>query len=536
MKKTWWQRVLYLMGILALCVSVLPAQGPQGGQGREGSGRKGADRGGQGQDNRRGPANEQRPAPPGEGSYGEISMKIGLIQNTPKAFPGYTLFAPKHYLFTYLLNNEGQAVHSWASHYEPGQSVYLLENGHLLHCCFTKSKGFTRGGEGGRLEEFDWDGNLVWEFEYATDQYLMHHDVKVLPNGNILALAVEKKTLEDCLAAGFNPDNLRDQMLFPDYVVEVQPARPKGGKIVWEWHVWDHLIQDFDKTKSNYGKVSDHPELIDVACARRAVPAFWNHMNSIAYNAKLDQIMLSVRGCNEIWIVDHSTTPQESAGHSGGKGGKGGDLLYRWGNPAAYKRGAAVDRKLFQQHDADWIPDGYPGAGNILIFNNGLDRGYSSIDEITPPLDAKGNYALPSGGVYGPEKLAWTYQAKNPKDFYSMEISGAHRLPNGNTLICAGVWGQLFEVTPAGETVWQYNCPVAGTGPLKQGDKIPLDMRGHAMNAVFKIHRYPVDYPGLKGRDLAPKGVLEGTTPANVPENYSNVPRDRAGGGRGGVK
>ena len=273
MKKTWWQRVLYLMGILALCVSVLPAQGPQGGQDREGSGRKGADRGGQGQDNRRGPANEQRPAPPGEGSYGEISMKIGLIQNTPKAFPGYTLFAPKHYLFTYLLNNEGQAVHSWASHYEPGQSVYLLENGHLLHCCFTKSKGFTRGGEGGRLEEFDWDGNLVWEFEYATDQYLMHHDVKVLPNGNILALAVEKKTLEDCLAAGFNPDNLRDQMLFPDYVVEVQPARPKGGKIVWEWHVWDHLIQDFDKTKSNYGKVSDHPELIDVACARRAVPA-----------------------------------------------------------------------------------------------------------------------------------------------------------------------------------------------------------------------------------------------------------------------
>ncbi len=115
--------------------------------------------------------------------------------NTPQACPGYTLFAPKHHTMTYLMDNQGRAVHRWDSQYEPGQSVYLLENGHLLHCCFTRNKGFTRGGEGGRLEEFDWDGNLVWEFEYSSDQYLSHHDVKPLPNGNILVLAVEKKSL-----------------------------------------------------------------------------------------------------------------------------------------------------------------------------------------------------------------------------------------------------------------------------------------------------------------------------------------------------
>jgi hypothetical protein len=208
---------------------------------------------------------------------------VGIFKNDPRAYPGYTLFAPKHHTMIYLMDNEGRAVHSWKSQYEPGQSVYLLENGHLLHCCFTKNRGFTSGGEGGRLEEFDWDGNLVWAFEYSTDQHLSHHDIKPLPNGNVLVLAVEKKSYEDCMAAGFNPRMMRDQQLFPEFFIEVQPTRPKGGKIVWEWHVWDHLIQENDRTKANYGNVAKHPELIDVNCNGRATPAFWNHGNSIAY-------------------------------------------------------------------------------------------------------------------------------------------------------------------------------------------------------------------------------------------------------------
>jgi formylglycine-generating enzyme required for sulfatase activity/phosphatidylethanolamine-binding protein (PEBP) family uncharacterized protein len=434
---------------------------------------------------------------------------VGLFQNDSPACPGYTLFAPKHHTMIYLMDNQGRAVHSWKSQYEPGQSVHLLENGHLLHCCFTKNRGFTGGGEGGRLEEFDWEGNLVWEFDYSTDQYLSHHDVKPLPNGNVLVLAVEKKTYEDCLAAGFNPQMLRDERLFPEFFIEVQPTRPKGGKIVWQWHVWDHLIQDNDRTKAHYGDVAAHPELVSVNCNGRATPAFWNHGNSIAYNAELDQIMLSARGCNEIWVIDHGTTTQEAAGHSGGKRGKGGDLLYRWGNPAAYQRGTSRDRQLFQQHDAQWIPPGYPGAGHILIFNNGMDRGYSTIEEIVPPMDSRGNYLLSAGGAYGPAEPVWRYQAANPEDFYSSEISGAHRLPNGNTLICAGVKGTFFEVTAAGKTVWQYVNPVVHNGILAQGERSGLDHRGHNWNAVFKIHRYEPDYPGLAGRDLTPIGPIE---------------------------
>ncbi len=464
---------------------------------------------------------------------------VGLYLNTPKAFVGYTLFAPKHNNVTYLMDNQGRVVHQWKSAYEPGQSAYLLPNGHLLRAGMLRVQGGTGGGEGGRIEEYDWEGNLVWEFDHATRDYQLHHDIKPLPNGHILALMVERKSREAALAAGFDGTLLRDGYLVPDAVVEIEPLPGKGARIVWEWHVWDHLIQDFDRTKANYGDVAAHPELIDTACNGRGAPAFWNHMNSLDYNASLDQIVLSVRGCNEIWFLDHSTTTAEAASHAGGKHGKGGDLIYRWGNPAAYRRGTTRDKQLVQQHDAQWIPDGYPGAGRLTIFNNGYDRGWSSIEEIAPPVDTAGRYILASGKVYGPEKPVWRYESKNRTDFFSSEISGAHRLPNGNTLICAGVVGHLFEVTPAGEMVWQYVNPMVRGGILAQGEIPGKDMRGHLWNAVFKVHRYAPDYPGLAGRDLSPQGVIE--LPASQKgktglDNKSEEPRDNRGDKQGKKK
>ena len=429
---------------------------------------------------------------------------IGLFLNLPKAAAGYTLLAPKHNTTTYLLDNQGRAVHEWKSEYEPGQSVYLKPNGNLLRTCMTKNRSFTGGGEGGRIEEYDWNGKLVWEFTYSNDKYQQHHDIAPMPNGNILMLVVEKKSLKEAIAAGFTEDMLRDEELYPDSVVEVQPVYPKGGNVVWEWHVWDHMIQDLDRAKSNFGDVAAHPELIYTGANGRGIPAFWNHVNSIAYNAKLNQIVLSARGSSEIWFIDHSTTAQEASSHKGGKHGKGGDLIYRWGNPAAYKRGTERDAQLNQQHDAQWIPDGYPGAGHVTIFNNGYDRRYTSIEEIAPAVDANGHYSLEPV-----VKPVWHYEAPNRTDFFSSEISGAHRLANGNTLICAGVIGNLFEVTPAGETVWQYVNPVVRGGTLAQGEVPGKDVRGHLFNAVFKAHRYAPDFPGLAGRQLTPIGPIE---------------------------
>lgn len=497
-----------------------PERGQGGGKGEGGGGR------------REKPENKTPTSPnPGQ--------TVGLLVNTPKACPGYTLFAPKHNTVTYLMDNEGRVVHQWKSSYEPGQSAYLLPNGHLVRAGMLRVQGGTGGGEGGRLEEYDWDGNLVWEFNHATRDYQLHHDFKPMPNGHILALMVERKSREEAIAAGFDSRMLRDDFLVPDAVVEIEPIYPKGGRIVWEWHVWNHLIQNTDQAKPNYGEPTAHPELVDVACNGRATAAFWNHMNSLDYNPALDQIVLSVRGCNEIWIIDHSTTTKEAASHTGGKHGKGGDLIYRWGNPAAYSRGTSRDKQLIQQHDSQWIPDGSPGAGHLTIFNNGYDRGWSSIEEIVPPVDANGRYVLEPGKAYGPEKPIWHYEAKNRTDFFSSEISGAHRLPNGNMLICAGVIGHLFEVTPTGEMVWQYVNPMVRGGILAQGELPGKDMRGHLWNAVFKVHRYAPDYPGLAGRDLTPKGVIElpasmkGKTGLHLMTEAQRTDRGPGGGGQG---
>lgn len=441
-----------------------------------------------------------------------VIQQVGLIVNSEQAYEGYTLLAPKHFTDTYLLDNKGNIVNSWKSDYLPGQSVYLLDNGNLLRSCFTKNQAFIGGGEGGGLQEFDWEGNLVWEFWYSNDKYLMHHDIKPLPNGNVLALAVEKKTLEECIAAGFQSSALKEKMLYPDTVIEIRPTGPQNGEIVWEWHVWDHLIQDESPMMANYGNTKEHSELIDVQCnGGRETVAFWNHMNSIDYNPELDQILLSVRGSSEIWIIDHSTTKTEAATHSGGKSGKGGDLIYRWGNPQAYGAGSTISQKLFQQHDAQWIKPGSPGAGNILIYNNGLNRPsgrYSTVDEIVPPLNGDGAYFRKSGYEYGPTGILWTYVASPPTSLYSEAISGCQRLPNGNTLICDGVHGVLIEVDPKGQVVWKFINPVTSSGPVKQGTPIPLDDRGHQMNAVFKVQRYSPDFKGFLNRDMTSGNLL----------------------------
>ncbi len=443
---------------------------------------------------------------------------VGLMLNNSKAFPGYTLFAPKQNTMTYLINNEGRIVHQWtASKYPPGQSVYLLENGHLLRTCMTKGKLSSGGGEGGRIEEYDWDDNLVWELDFSTDTYMQHHDIRILPNGNVIMLVIEKKTYTEVIAAGFNPNKLQPDiaqkgMMLPDYVVEIQPTKPVGGKVVWEWHTWDHLIQDYDAIKANYGVVKSHPELIDTAGDQRNLPAFWNHMNSIDYNPDFDQIALSVRGNSEVWIIDHSTTTAEAKEHTGGKRGKGGDLLYRWGNPMAYRAGTLSDQRYFEQHDVEWVRPGYPGAGNMTCFNNGLGRGdYSSVDEFTPAVDADGNYTLVSGSAFGPKNFTWTYKGDTTNPMYSENISGAQRLPNGNTIICSGTLGLFIEVTSAGEIVWKYINPIDQNGPLTQGDLPPADpaRTSETMNSVFRVYKYPVDYPAFVGKDMMPGDYVE---------------------------
>lgn len=416
---------------------------------------------------------------------GPLVKKVGEFWSDEEAFEGYTLFSPVISLNTFLINNSGEVVHTWESRFKPALSVYLLENGNLIRTAFPGfNPRFWGGGIGGRVEIIDWNGTVVWEFEYTNSEHCLHHDVEFLPNGNVLMITWEYRSAAEAIAAGRNPNYLTMGQLWPDHIIEIQPTGELGGDTVWEWHAWDHLIQDFDPTKENYGVVGDHPELIDVNYGQRVL-ADWLHINSVDYNEEFDQIILSVHSFDEIWVIDHSTTTEEAAGHTGGNSGNGGDLLYRWGNPQAYRAGNEDNQKFYSQHDAQWIKPDHPGVGNILVFNNGWGRpggDYSSVEEIVPPVDGNGNYSLQPGSAYEPEEPIWTYASENLTDFFALNLAGAQRLPNGNTLICNGPFGFFFEVTPEKEIVWEY---------LNQEPNL-ID------NHVFKIHRYAPDYPGLE--------------------------------------
>ncbi len=400
----------------------------------------------------------------------------------------YTLFNPADHNSTYLINSAGEVVHAWECEYSAG-AVYLREDGHLLRT--SRLPGPT-GGAGG-FQVLAWDGSVVWEFQYTSQ----HHDIEGLPNGNVLMITREDKTIAEAIAEGRDPALLTGNLLRPLRILEVE-RDGSGGSIVWEWHLWDHLIQDFDSTKNNYGNVADHPELLDINFAKDGV-ANWIHTNSIAYHPLFDQIVVSSRKLCEIWVIDHSTTTAQAAGHTGGASGKGGDILYRWGNPQAYRAGTIADQQLFGQHDAQWIDTGCPGAGNLLLFNNGLDRpgevDYSSVDELVSPVDQFGNYYLAPGSAYGPAAPIWSYTAEDPPVLYAQSKSGCQRLPDGNTLICDSSTGYFFEVTHEKHIVWEHLNQFPSLGAT-----------------VFKIRRYdlPSSIECENAGDLTGDGSVDG--------------------------
>ena len=261
---------------------------------------------------------------------------LGTISLTEEAYDGYTLFSS--HKNTFLINNCGQVINQWSSDYLPGHSVYILPNGNLIRAGRKGPSTITFGGVGGIVEMFDWDGNLVWEFVYSSDDYRLHHDIYPMPNGNILVLAATVMSNEETILAGRDPNLVSGAgILYNEQILEIKPIGTNDYSIEWEWNFNDHLIQDFDDTKNNYGVISEHPEKLDINFLNDRIPAEnWLHINSIQYDETLNQIVISSRNLSELYIIDHSTTTEEAAGETGGTYGKGGDFLYRCGNPAAY--------------------------------------------------------------------------------------------------------------------------------------------------------------------------------------------------------
>lgn len=393
------------------------------------------------------------------------------IEGYSEPFGGYTLFNPNNSSKTYLIDENNEIAYTWTNSRRGGYSVYLLENGNLLRPATADNLQLQGGAAAGLVQEIDPDGNVVWEFEYNSSTYLTHHDIEPMPNGNVLLIAWEVKSASEAVEAGLSAN----KNIWPCHIIEVEPSGARGGNIVWKWHAWDHMIQDYDQSKENYGVISEHPELIDINTYDGGGPqgGDWLHINGVSYNPQLDQIVISSHFMDEFYVIDHSTTTEEAAGHSGGNSGKGGDILYRWGCPDNYD--IQGDNYFNVIHCSWWVPKSFPGEGNILVFNNGSSDRQSEIVEITPPMDINNNYIINPGQPFGPSEPTWTY---TKSDFYSQHLGSCQRLPNGNTFICEATDdGYLLEVDTTGYIVWDFN---------------------HSYGQIARAMRYPPDYKGLQ--------------------------------------
>jgi hypothetical protein len=349
----------------------------------------------------------------------QIKLKragIGLrVSNPERAFPGFTLFAPQSGGGNvYLIDLDGKVVHTWRMPYPPGNYGYLTVRGTLFY------NGKTVEDSGRFISRQPWKGGVVLEADWdgrvlwEVRHADHHHDGIRLTNGNVLLL---------CLG-----------QLPRDIVPKVKGGMPgtehngemyadylvemtTEGKIVWEWRTWEHFDPETDRITAIQERRDE-----------------WTHGNGLAELPNED-IVVSFRTISTVIIIDRKT----------------GKIVWKLGAPP-----------LCGQHAPSPLPN-----GNLLLFDNGPHRldhpmPFSRIIEVE--LETK--------------QIVWKYQEKRESDFFSPRISNAQRLPNGNTLICEGDFGRIFEVTTGSEVVWEFVNPYFGDGPNGQN------------NRVFRAYRY----------------------------------------------
>jgi hypothetical protein len=455
-----------------------------------------------------------------------------LFSDKEKAFNGYTLFGVGSR--TYLLDMEGRVVHTWPV----GTNPHLLDNGNVLDATKDDPSGFQG------FQEVDWDGKTVWEYTEKREGYAPHHDWvrifnKALNAPTTLYIANKSITNDQAITAGADPKKGPYREGQMDAIVEVDMQ----GKVVWEWWFFDHIVQDIDPAKPNHvgpGKtIADHPGRINLNMPGKPLKRDWLHCNSLDYNAESGHLVInSVQG--ELYVIDHDGTFVAGDAPAGiaKAASPAGDFLYRFGDPARYGQGdpprvlenwdsaTSGHKQMGGAHDAHWIRPGLPGAGHLMVFNNGQylyqRTPQSAILEINPFLDAtgrdSGKYVNPPLAGYRREtydhdthneprqisnQIVWSYRAVNSHNFFSHIGSSGQRLPNGNTFICSNTEGHFFEVTGDGKLVWEYINPVTRDGAMKVlGDALPMT------NSAFRSFRYGADHPAFKGRELTPQGTI----------------------------
>ena len=334
-------------------------------------------------------------------------MKIrqfGVLEHDrERATPGFTLILPDGHDRGYLLDMAGEPVHTWATPLRAGSMGRLLPGGDILLTEWPDADG-ARGREADKvIREYDWDGKVVHE----TPAPAAHHDFQRLANGNTLYIGFQRLSPEAIarIQGGVSGSELDDGGVLGDYIREVSP----DGETVWEWNVEHNMeIEKFHVPPLSPRDEFAHANAVDVL--------------------ENGDLLVSFRHSSWLFIIERETKN------------------VRW----------SMNNPLWGgQHDCQMLDN-----GNILIFANGHNR----------PAYYEGKHVgagVPRSRIIeiNPDtgEEAWAYQADPPWEFHSQHAGVCQRLWSGNTLIFEGEKGCVFEVTPEGETVWEYVSPYQGT-------------------------------------------------------------------------
>ena len=423
-----------------------------------------------------------------------LLSQTGLLKiDEERIYDGYTLIYPHSQPNVLLLNNCGEVVHQWEDDdvYRAGNTAYLLESGDLIktkrHFDFSNDSIWA-GGAGAIVEGRSWDNDLLWSYELNNEKFRLHHDIEPLPNGNVLMIAWENITEAEAIELGRDPELIRFGELWGEKIMEYDPIL---DSIVWEWRVFDNVIQDYDSSKLNFGVVCDHPEKIDINKESTNGREDWLHANSVDYNPLTDEIMLDVPFLGELWVFKRGTKDE--------------GLTFRWGNPANYC-GQQSDQKLFNPHDGHWVFDfldeSDPRYGKIAVFNNRYSSN-SSAAHILDPYDESGEYYF-NDENFGPDEFLINYFYPSQDSILSAGLSCIRSLPGGNTLLVYGKFGLIVELTEDDEIVWEYKVPLRKGVATSRSDDLLIDE-----NLLFNAIKYPADFTAFDDKDLAAIGFIE---------------------------
>lgn len=392
------------------------------------------------------------------------AMALGLLAQG-QAFDGFALYNLGNQSTARLINANQQIAYTWSCPTTFSYAMAMKPNGNLVRSCVNSGNQINTAAGSGKVQELNPQGQVVWEFVYSSADYVTHHDACLMPNGNVLLLAYVRKTVAELQAMGYTGSSTK----YPGRIIEIQPTG-STAQIVWQWELADRFIQYVDANKPNYMPIAENPHRLNINVSVSGGGGGggidWFHENGIDYNEDLDQIAFSARYLSEIFIIDHSTTTAEAAGHTGGNSGRGGDFLFRWGKPANYGI-AGTQRIPAAVHDVKWVRGGAMDGWLSFFNNNGGGGNTSTVDAINP---AREGYSYPwtPGQVWGPS----TYDFRHTCLAYASGQSAGDIMPNGN--VFAAPSGQyMYEVNSSNQVVWQYNA-----GPQR-------------------AFRYACDHPGI---------------------------------------